>query len=65
MTVSIHTPSGYVNTFPRNINPHAQWLSHYIRPVAIKIQSLKFKLIRPVAISIHTPSGNFNTVLEI
>ena len=25
----------------RNINPHAKWLSHYIRPVAILIQSLK------------------------
>ena len=42
--------SGNINTVPRNINPHAQWLSHYIRPVAV---------------SIHTPIGNVNTVPEI
>ena len=35
-----------INTVPRN-DPYAQWLSHYLRPVAI---------------SIHTPSRNINTV---
>ena len=28
--------SGYINTVPRNMNPYAQWLSHCIRPVALR-----------------------------
>ena len=47
--IHIHTPSGYINTIPRNINPHAQWLSQYVRPVAI---------------SIYTPSGNIKNSPE-
>ena len=35
------TPSGNINIGPRNINPHAQWLSRHIRPVAITTQFLK------------------------
>ena len=34
MAVSIHTRSGNINIVSRNINPQAQWLSLYIRPVA-------------------------------
>ena len=41
MAVSIHMPTGYIDTVPRNRNPYAQWLSHYIRPLATLIQSLK------------------------
>ena len=44
------TPSGNINTGSRNINPHAQWLSHHKHPVAI---------------SINASSGNINIVLEI
>ena len=35
------THSGIINIGSRNINPHAQWLSHHKRPVAIPMQSLK------------------------
>ena len=45
-----YMPNGCLNT-------HAQWLYKY--------GPLNHKLIRPVAISIHTPSGNINIVLEI
>ena len=74
-----------INTVPKNINPYARWVSHYLRSVAILIQSPEIKnlyyqwqsqyirpkailivsrnkFIRPVAISIHTPSGNISNV---
>ena len=41
MAVSIHTPSDNINTVSRNINTYAQWLSEYICPMAIIIQSLE------------------------
>ena len=37
MAVSMHTPNGYINTVLEFINSYAQWLSQYIRPVAILI----------------------------
>ena len=45
-----HKLSDYNKTVPRNINPYAQWLSQHIRPVAV---------------SMHTASGNINTVPRI
>ena len=49
--IEIHaTPSGNITIGSRNINPHAQWLSHHKRPVTI---------------SINKSSGNINIVLEI
>ena len=43
--IKIHSQAlgGYINVILRDINLHVQWLSQYVRPVAI---------------SIHTPSGN-------
>ena len=43
--IKIHSQvlGGYINAILRDINLHAQWLSQYGHPVAI---------------SIHTPSGN-------
>ena len=36
VAIKIHTQAlfGYININPRDINPHALWLSQYIRPVA-------------------------------
>ena len=38
VVIEIHTatPSGYINTFSRKINPYAQWLSHYT-PILLHI----------------------------
>ena len=35
------TPSGNINLGSRNIDSHAQWVSHHIRPMAVSMQSLK------------------------
>ena len=46
-----HTPSGcIIIEIPGNINPHAQWLSQNLRPVAVPLLM---------------PSDNINTVPEI
>ena len=50
---------GNINTVPIKANLYAQWLSQYTCPVAILTP------VRPVAVSLYTPSGNINTVLEI
>ena len=41
VTDTIHTPCGNINTVPINVNLYAQWLSQYLRPVAILIHSLE------------------------
>ena len=35
------TPSGNINLGSRNIDSHAQWVSHHIRPMTVSMQSLK------------------------
>ena len=34
-------PGGSIDIVSRNINPHTQWESHHIRPVAISLQPQK------------------------
>ena len=36
-----------INTVPRNINPYAQWLSHYLHPKTMLVQFLKFLTLTP------------------
>ena len=56
--------SGYINAILRNMNPYAQWAVSLYTPSGITIPEI-IKLINPMAISIHAPSGNINTVILI
>ena len=68
-----YAPSGNINTVTFEINLYAQWLSEYGRnwdAYAMFSGNINMvpEIIKPislVAISIHTPNGNINVVLEI
>ena len=60
--IEIHaTPSGNINIGSRNINPHAQWLSHHKRPVTILINESSSNINIVLEIYTYTSSGYLNT----
>ena len=50
VAISTIVPIVAIVAVSRNINLHALWPSHYIRPMVILIQSLKSQYTCPVAI---------------